>query len=661
MRSIPISRRTLGVVVLSLIWALALALNVWPVLRGDYGWRWPFAPIDDLKRLLPLLVVSIVYLLGVKLLFRRRIGFLLVWTMIGTMGMTIAALAVRYDPWFQLYTVTLSPNTGGWHYTAAHLNDLNAALHDWPKVMRDFTRVSSHMGISPPGMVVSYSVVNQVLEQLPALANALGRPLRAAVCQNFTVLNYSNAEFASVWFGMLMPVWGALVVLPLYGLGKQLFGGLTARWAVILWPLIPGLLMFAPLPNVFYPLPAVIVIWLLVTGLQRDKPSLILLAGVLTSCLTFMNFTFLPLLLMVGALLIGLPLLRTEATKKRNVWRHLPWRYSLKMGVWYGVGLAVIWIIAYFVTGTSLVSILQAALTAHLVLDRPYLPWLVLHPNDFFMFTGWPISLMALMGIGLIVVKLWKKKPLVEADIFLLALAVALLLLNFSGTMRGESGRILLFMAPFWLLAVGSVIGSEASAGQRWSGPGVVAAQVVVLITLVGLLRVVDGSFTASPAPPQLASASSDAALPANAVFGNILHLAAFAGHGETSQEPTTPPSAKLVLWLEWTSSGQVDVPYYLSFIPVSPAGNGALRATLIQPFDQSYPTTCWSPQSSPLHERVEIPVDEAVAGDWWVSLSLVNGETGEKLNVLHPDGSRDDQVGLGPFHMMVAQRSSPP
>jgi hypothetical protein len=475
------------------------------------------------------------------------------------------------------------------------------------------------------------------------------------------VLNYTNAEFASAWFGMLMPAWGALTVLPLYGLGKQLFDDRTARWTVVFWPLIPGLLMFAPLPNVFYALPTVIVVWLLITGLQRNKSVLILLAGVLTSCLTFMNFTFLPLLLMAGALLIGLPLLRAGGAEKRNFWQRLPWRCILKMGLWYGVGLAVMWVVAYFAAGASLPAILQAALTAHLVLDRPYLPWLVLHPNDFFMFTGWPISMMALIGIGLIVVKLWRKKPLLDADVFLLALAGALLLLNFSGTMRGEAGRILLFMAPFWLLAAGSVISTEMSAGKRWSGPAVIIAQVAVVVALVGLLRVVDGSVMASPAPPQPASVSPNTTLPSNAIFGDVLHLTAFAGHGEASQEPATPPSAKLILWLDWTSSGQVDVPYYLSFIPVSPAGNSAPQATLIQPFELGYPMTCWLPQSGLLRERVEIPIDQAVDGDWWVSLSLVNGATGEKLNALHPDGSRDDQVGLGPFRMTVVQSSNYP
>jgi hypothetical protein len=149
--------------------------------------------------------------------------------------------------------------------------------------------------------------------------------------------------------------------------------------------------------------------------------------------------------------------------------------------------------------------------------------------------------------------------------------------------------------------------------------------------------------------------------LPAQAVFGDVLRLTAVAGHGEVTQASTASSTAQLVLWLDWTSSGQVDVPYYLSFIPVSPRGDSAAQATLLQPFDQNYPTTCWLPQSGPLRERVEIPVEPTLAGDWWVSLSLINGNTGEKLGVLHPDGSRDDQVGLGPFRMEARGDSTPP
>ena len=43
-------------------------------------------------------------------------------------------------------------------------------------------------------------------------------------------------------------------------------------------------------------------------------------------------------------------------------------------------------------------------------------------------------------------------------------------------------------------------------------------------------------------------------------------------------------------------------------------------------------------------------PVRTMLSGDWWLSLSLMAGKTGDTMEVELPDGSRDIQVGLGPF-----------
>jgi len=71
---------------------------------------------------------------------------------------------------------------------------------------------------------------------------------------------------------------------------------------------------------------------------------------------------------------------------------------------------------------------------------RPYWPWLVLHLNDFFMFTGWPLVLMAGVGVWRSVRRLARKAPPAVQDVVILAALGTLILLDLSGTMRGESG-----------------------------------------------------------------------------------------------------------------------------------------------------------------------------------------------------------------------------
>ena len=110
-----------------------------------------------------------------------------------------------------------------------------------------------------------------------------------------------------------------------------------------------------------------------------------------------------------------------------------------------------------------------------------------------------------------------------------------------------------------------------------------------------------------------------------------------------------------LNLWLECEPVRQMDIPYYLALIPVAPDGQAAPAATLLQPFQQSYPTTCWKPSDGGMRDHVEVPLFKAEEGDWWTSLSLVDGQTGQTLSVLNPDRTNDHQVGLGPFRLVQA------
>src|SRR5260221_9159931 len=100
-----ISPITLIAMVACLIFAVVLALDLIPGLRGDFGWRWPYT-VPDWPRLLPALVCVVIYLFGV---FRiRRVRLLLVWCFAGSIAIPVACLFVTGDPFFQLVTRTFS-------------------------------------------------------------------------------------------------------------------------------------------------------------------------------------------------------------------------------------------------------------------------------------------------------------------------------------------------------------------------------------------------------------------------------------------------------------------------------------------------------------------------------------------------------------------------
>src|SRR5258707_1128663 len=73
-------------------------------------------------------------------------------------------------------------------------------------------------------------------------------------CRSPELLTWNDGQIASALPQIFMPLWAALAVAPLYRLGASVFNAAVARWAVALWPLVPGLAMFTPRFNTFYPL-----------------------------------------------------------------------------------------------------------------------------------------------------------------------------------------------------------------------------------------------------------------------------------------------------------------------------------------------------------------------------------------------------------------------
>ncbi len=628
-----------------LIWAFVLVLDFVPQLRGDYGWRWPFAE-PDFMRLLPLIISLMVYSgVGWKLQELPTARWLMAWGILGGVVLTIASLYVTTDRIrYELYTRTISGLSSGWHYAAADIDDRGGAeevLEDWPDFMASYEYFSSHMTTSPPGMPLVYYGANQLLGQTPVLTDQLGPPFRAEQCHNYRIISYSDAELSSAWLGILMNLWGSLIVLPLYWLGRRLFSEQAARWSVLWWPLIPAFLMFTPTPNTLYPCLTITVVALLAKGILDNQVGWIFAAGLGSAMLSFIHFTLLPIYLFAGLFTLGIYFTRRQAENLR---------WPVIIGAWFGVGLLLVWGGFYLLSGVAIWDIMNQAFNEHLTLERPYFPWLFLHLNDFFMFTGWPLTLLAGLGIGQMIRRREGIESRTPGAVFAISAVVTLLVIDVSGTQRGESGRIWLFLSPLLVLMASSVLGDK----NIQNGRVIMATQAVMVVVMVGYLRVIGSGFPEPPKnAPQLAEMSPTPNIGNGAEFAETLDLVSFAGYIEMLPNEDGVIQPTLVIWLNWRSKGQLDVPYYLSLIPVSPQGQPQ-PASVLQPFDEQYPITCWLPDSGDIRDRLVVPLhSDSTKGEWWVSLSIMD-RNGKALSVVMPDSTRDQQVGLGPFRALV-------
>ncbi|MHB8629637.1 MAG: ArnT family glycosyltransferase [Aggregatilineales bacterium] len=649
------NRRLATLIGISLLVCVSLAFDLIPELRGGFGWRWPYGVPDDAWRVLPAVTVIFGYVLGARRLKDGSAALLLIWSIGGAVAIALACLFILGDPLYLLFTRTVSGLATGAHEAGAEITDLVATWRAWPTLVPTYLQPgvhameSVHIALDPPGLPTLFYLTRQVLTAIPALADPLARAVRLYQCQNFAIMAYDNPTLASAWLGILSPLWGALTVLPLYAVARRLYGDSTARIAVIGWPLIPALALFTPTANTVYPLLIVGAFAALVQGFESKKTVRstvwIGFSGLLTGLATFANFSTVPILAFFGLF----ALIRAYARRER-------WQKPVQAGVAFGIGLVVVWGMYFVVSGHTPLDVLAPALNQHLELDRPYLPWLALHLYDVALFIGLPISGLALIGI----VSAFRRIRQSPVDPFPLALALSLIVIDLSGTARGETARVWLFFMPLLLIVAVQVLAtshpSTASLHKRGGvtpehvdsplppvgeGPGVRAfwlTQAIALLTLATFVHVMGTELTPPPdesignAPPQAATNT----------FGNALGLV-------NEHSTVSSDGRSITLTLTWQARQSVDVPYFFSALLVRPDGQPVSRAVNWQPHDTRYPVTCWRPGALVI-DTVTLPFgDVPRPGAWWISLSAFDIRTGKRLVVVGANGSSDTQIGIGP------------
>ncbi len=616
-------------VVVCLIFCVILALDLVPSLRGDFGWRWPYAT-PDWPRLLPLIVTASLYIAGCLRI--RRTPILLLWCFAGTVAISVACLYVLGDPLYLLVTRTLSGLATGAHLAGTEIADPLAVARNWPQIMPTYlepgqhTMLSVHIALSPPGLPLFYYTLNRVLAAVPGVADLLGMPLRLYQCQNYTIMAYSNAQLASAWFGVLMPVWAGLTVFPLYRAG----GRLAAVW----WPLVPSLALFTPTWNTFYPLLGLVAYLLLDAGvrasLRQDRRlrayAAVAGSGILVSFATFANISIVPL---VGFLGLYAGVVYLQAYWQRAIPLRALLTRAAATGVLFALGLSSVWALYYLVSGVTPMAILGQALGQHLELDRPYLPWVFLHLYDLALFTGFPVVALAVAGIAK------HMRTFRAIDPLGAALALTLIVLALSGTARGETGRVWLFFVPYILI----LAARYATSLSETSLP-ITVAQAFMLITLATFLRVMGTELNPPPAVPPSGQAAVDP-LNAPATFADSFTLigsrAVQSGDG-------------IDLMVSWRADRQAATPYYLSALVVRPDGQPLPPAVNWQPFDTRYPVTCWRPGQIISETRHLSLTGQRLPGDYWISLSAFSDRDGQGVSVMQPGAAPANQIGLGPI-----------
>lgn len=633
----------------SILFALALYIDLHPYLRGGFGWRWFHEPAPIL-RTLALTAAVIAYIAGAYALLRwtRRGVWALVWALAGSVVLALGVTWLKQpNIGYELFIRTASMVATGPHHAAAALDLKAETLRDWTSLAQNFDpeteSVSRHVVQSPPGLPLLYEGVTNALAQFPALARQMALPLMLYQCHNYALLAYSNAEWASAWVGMLMPLWAALTVFPVYGVARRL--DVPAREAALWWALVPVAAAFAGSWNTVYPLLAVTAFYVFVVGLHAEcgglqhetggdralpcpRPLPIAGAGVIVGVLTFLNFAPVPV---VGV--FGFYTLLHMFTHPRMA-QYPPARRlqrAVIVGVWFGAGLLAPWLAWMRFGGESPLAMLSASFGIHLGLERPYAPWVFLHTYDWVLFAGLPLALASLLLL---------RRPNTGARRLAWALWLSVLVLAVSGMARGETARVWSFFTPFVLIAAAGLVRDN-----RGGWTALTAAHAAMFLALTSTWIVFGAEEMPPPAEKEMFARAVFGGAPVQ--FGASITLVSWDGHYNS-----TPDGDSVVVWLNWQAAQRMTTPYWFAALLVAPDGAPVGEAVIWQGQQTNYPTTCWQPGEQVV-DPFSVPLPAAAPpGDYWLSLAVFADEARpqDRLPVMLPDGTTDTQVGLGPI-----------
>lgn len=481
----------------------------------------------------------------------------------------------------------------GYFQTAVELDDLGTALQIYPELMPHFP--SEHAQTHPPGLVVANRLTMHLLARLPALADWLAPPAIAARCIDLWLLDRSTAVAATLTVWAIIPLlMAAFTVFPAFWVARMMVEKTAVKLAVLLIAILPALLLFAPKVVQLYAPLTLLILGTFFLGLKKWSWPWFLLSGTLLSFASFLSLgnSALGLLLVVFAALylwqgrksVGLPVASDSPQPTTGYGPAITDYQSLIISAFaFGVGAASFWLVYWLGWGVPPWQIAQVGLGQHYELVtqlRRYDWWLLWNVVDVIVFAGW-IIVVGFTAVTIQSVKKIRTDQRQPLQMLALSLVVLLILLNISGSARGEVGRIWLFLMPLMAVVAAPFLVSVAS---TWRKQWVLIGLQILLTTGVALawqpVRAV-AVVGQRPLPSQQATPQTER----NVEFDQNIHL-----NGVTVEVE----NAALQLTLYWQNEGVILRPYTVFNQLLDERGQVVAQKDS-WPLAGQWPPTCWS------------------------------------------------------------------
>ncbi len=421
----------------------------------------------------------------------------LAWTI--AVGLVVGAWSLQVALWSvapgnisRLAAVQLSEVSTGYLGEAFTIDDVGEYLRSYAQEM---PHKPEHVATHPPGAVLFFYGVREVGRTLPGLR-------RSALIASSTSVGLSIEELAAEvvsiptvrWLGSeglatailaswLLGACGALMPLVIFAALRGRVGEERALAAAAVLALTPSMLFHFPTLDMLIALASALMVAALAATQRHWAWAMV--AGVIAAAALFVSLGALALVAL-GALFLLLRAVRQAGQSADSSWSDtrsaaVP-LLALGAGVLGGVGL-------WYAMGLDAAEVFSRGLGAHSSITgrasfRSYGVWVWMNLVEFAIFAGLPLTVLAVASAPGIARTL-REIASSALPAYLGASAIlAILLLDLSGTVKGETGRLWLLFVPWLAAAVAPDLVDRD--GTRWKLLALTCALTALQVLLMG-------------------------------------------------------------------------------------------------------------------------------------------------------------------------------
>ncbi len=450
--------KTIGIIcILSFLFFLAIGFDVSPYLRGPApyppDWQWPYLFINTFHKVwFPLLVligiIFIVFYIEKNIVsFRKNEKKLLLFFVFLSILFQVSILYFSRAGIGVLVHRIINADLNGYFTASLMITDYSNFFESYNKIVLSLPQ---HAQGHPPGAILFFSGINIISSYFPGASEFTQSliPLHTDVKTIWLSLLPTQRLAALISIPIILLL-SSSSIIPLYYLGKYLYGVEVGIRSIFLYMVIPSVILFVPLNDIFLPFFSLVPFLLFLIGLTKNNMFFLFISGLIFFIGLFLSVSVVPVLLFFFLFYLRKYIKRQKLIQEINLLNFLT----------FMIGLFIVPILLYVIYGFNFLEMIRILLIG-LPESREYTTWVFYNMYDFFIFLGIPIATYYFISIIKHISLTFKKKTK-NIDLVLITSFVIIVALNLSGTVRGEVSRIWLPFVPFFVLAVGYAITKE--------------------------------------------------------------------------------------------------------------------------------------------------------------------------------------------------------